>query len=107
MPRSIRDEKVEQVIAKTLEEMPEDETHWSTRSLAKQVRISPASAGRIRSAFGLQPLSPPIRHRTRTRHQRLSDGLEPGPDVLAFLKTADRILASLVRRWQRISDTGH
>src|SRR5487761_288662 len=55
VPRSISDEKVEQVVVKTLEEMPKDATHWSTRSLARQVGISPASVGRIWNAFGLQP----------------------------------------------------
>ena len=46
VPRSISDEKVEEVVVKTLESMPKDATHWSTRSLAKQVGISPrASAG--------------------------------------------------------------
>src|SRR5207253_8999462 len=33
-PRSIGDEQVERVIVKTLEEQPEDGTHWSTRSRA-------------------------------------------------------------------------
>jgi len=55
VPRSISDEKVEEVLVKTLESMPKDATHWSTRSLAKQVGISPASVGRIWGAFGLQP----------------------------------------------------
>ena len=54
-PRSIRDDVVEEVIVKTLEEMPKDATHWSTRSLAKTVGISPATVGRIWGAFGLQP----------------------------------------------------
>ncbi len=35
--------------------MPTDARHWSTRSLAKQVGISPASVARIWAAFGLQP----------------------------------------------------
>ncbi len=35
VPRSISDEVVENVIVKTLEEMPKDATHWSTRSLAE------------------------------------------------------------------------
>ena len=55
VPRSISDEVVEDVIVKTLEEMPKDATHWSTRSLAKTVGISPASVQRIWGAFGLQP----------------------------------------------------
>ncbi len=55
VPRSISDEKVEEVVVKTLEQMPKDATHWSTRSLARQVGISPASVGRIWGAFGLQP----------------------------------------------------
>ena len=50
-----RDEVVENVIVKTLEEMPKDATHWSTRSLAEAVGISPASVQRIWGAFGLQP----------------------------------------------------
>lgn len=55
VPRTIGDDAVEAVIVKTLEEIPDDATHWSTRSMAKAVGISPASVGRIWSAFGLQP----------------------------------------------------
>ncbi len=55
VPRSISDEVVEDVIVKTLEEMPKDATHSSTRSLAEVVRISPTSVQRISGAFGLQP----------------------------------------------------
>jgi hypothetical protein len=43
------------VIVKTLEAMPKDATHWSTRSLAEVVGISPASVQRIWGAFDLQP----------------------------------------------------
>jgi transposase len=55
VPRSITDDKVEEVIVKTLEEIPTDATHWSTRSMARAVGISPASVGRIWGAFSLQP----------------------------------------------------
>jgi len=43
-----------------LETTPRDATHWSTRTLAPQLAISPSSVGRIWRAFGLQP------HRTET-----------------------------------------
>ena len=33
-PRTITDDQVEEVIAKTLETTPKDATHWSTRSMA-------------------------------------------------------------------------
>jgi Homeodomain-like domain len=39
-PRTIRDEDVERVIVKTLEEQPKDATHWSTRSMAAATRMS-------------------------------------------------------------------
>jgi transposase len=54
-PRTITDEDVERVVVKTLEEMPTDATHWSTRDLAKRVGMSPSSVGRIWHAFGLKP----------------------------------------------------
>jgi transposase len=54
-PRTISDAKVEEVVAKTLEETPRGETHWSRRSMAKTVGLSPDSIGRIWRAFGLQP----------------------------------------------------
>ncbi len=59
-PRRITDAMVERVIAETLETTPRDATHWSTRTLAKQVAVSPSAVGRIWRAFGLQP------HRTET-----------------------------------------
>lgn len=55
-PRSISDDQVEQVITKTLEELPTDgSTHWSTRSMAARVGLSQRSIVRIWQAFGLQP----------------------------------------------------
>jgi transposase len=54
-PRTVRDDQVEEVIVKTLEEKPTDATHWSTRSMAKATGLSQTSIVRIWHAFGLQP----------------------------------------------------
>ena len=54
-PRRIDDATVESVVTKTLEERPEGKTHWSTRSLAKELGISHDSVKRIWHAFGLKP----------------------------------------------------
>jgi transposase len=54
-PRTISDEQVEEVVIKTLETTPKDATHWSTRSLAKEVGLTQSAVQRIWRAFGLQP----------------------------------------------------
>jgi hypothetical protein len=54
-PRSISDEQVEEVVTTTLETMPKDATHWSTRSMAAKRGMSHASVYRVRQAFGLRP----------------------------------------------------
>ena len=53
--RTISDAQVEEVVVRTLEEVPEGATHWSKRELARQAGISPTSVHRIWRAFGLQP----------------------------------------------------
>src|ERR1035437_6903853 len=55
VPRTISDAQVEEVVVRTLEEVPEGATHWSKRELAKRVGISATSVHRIWRAFGLQP----------------------------------------------------
>jgi transposase len=54
-PRTISDEQVEAVISKTLESTPTDATHWSTRSMAKEIGLNQTAVSRIWRAFGLQP----------------------------------------------------
>jgi transposase len=54
-PRTISDDQVEAVIVKTLEEKPDDATHWSTRSMAERMGMSQTTIRRIWGAFGLQP----------------------------------------------------
>lgn len=54
-PRTISDEKVAEVIEKTLQHLPKGQTHWSTRSMAKEADISRSTISRIWRAFGLKP----------------------------------------------------
>jgi transposase len=54
-PREISDEKVEEVVTKTLETTPPARTHWSSWLMAKEAGISQDSVRRIWQAFGLKP----------------------------------------------------
>lgn len=54
-PRTVTDEKVEQVIALTLESKPKGATHWSTRQMAKEAGIGRQTVSQIWRAFGLKP----------------------------------------------------
>ena len=54
-PWMITDEQVEEVVVKTLESTPKDATHWSTRSMAREVGLTQSAVLRIWQAFGLQP----------------------------------------------------
>lgn len=59
-PRQIDDEQIEKVVTETLEKSPEGATHWSTRLLAKKLKLSQSTVSRIWRAFGLKP------HRSET-----------------------------------------
>ena len=59
-PRKVGDDMVEELVVRTLETTPKGATHWSTRSMAKHVDMSPSTIGRIWRAFGLKP------HRSET-----------------------------------------
>ena len=54
-PRSITDAHVEAVVTKTLETMPVNSTHWSTRLMAQKTGLSQTAIVRIWRAFSLQP----------------------------------------------------
>ena len=54
-PRSISDRQVEEVVTKTLESMPANSTHWSTRLMAQETGLTQNAIVRIWHAFGLQP----------------------------------------------------
>ncbi len=73
-PRTLADARIEAVIVRTLESLPEGATSWSTRGMAKASGVSAASVGRIRRAFGLQP------------HRRESLELSTDPDFVARVR---------------------
>jgi transposase len=54
-PRTVDDGRVDALIAKTLESVPVGATHWSTRTLAREMKLSQTAVSRIWRAFGLQP----------------------------------------------------
>ena len=54
-PRKIDDRKIEAVVTKTLESMPAQGTHWSTRLMAQEMGMTQNAIVRIWRAFGLQP----------------------------------------------------
>lgn len=54
-PRKITDSQIEEVVTKTLESMPAQGTHWSTRLMAAQTGLTQNAIVRIWHAFGLQP----------------------------------------------------
>ncbi|HWN12203.1 MAG TPA: IS630 family transposase [Pyrinomonadaceae bacterium] len=58
--RSIGAEAIREIVRKTTQETPVAGTHWSTRSLAKVMGLSPSTIGRIWRRHGLKP------HLTRT-----------------------------------------
>jgi transposase len=54
-PRTVTDEDVQRVIDTTLQEKPRASTHWSTRMLAKELKLSRDAVQRVWRAFGLKP----------------------------------------------------
>jgi transposase len=54
-PRKISDQKIEEVVTTTLESMPANSTHWSTRLMAAETGLTQNAIVRIWRAFGLQP----------------------------------------------------
>jgi AraC-like DNA-binding protein len=54
-PRPISDERVAQLVRKTLKSKPKAATHWSIRQIADETGVSKSTVHRIWQAFGLQP----------------------------------------------------
>src|SRR5258706_507680 len=90
-PRSVSDEKVAQLVRKTLASQPKDGTHWTVRSMAQHARLGP-TVHRIWHAFGLQP--------HRQRHFKLSPDpffVEKVRDIVGlYLNPPDKALVLCV-----------
>lgn len=54
-PREIGDEEIAALVRKTLETRPPGATHWSLRTMGKEIGHAPSTVHRIWRAFGLQP----------------------------------------------------
>jgi len=54
-PRTVDDARIEAVIVRTLESLPPNATHWSSRGMARTSGLSISTVQRIWRAFGLQP----------------------------------------------------
>jgi len=54
-PRQISDDKIEEIVVKTLQSRPKEATHWSTRLMAEKVGLSQSAISRIWRTFGLKP----------------------------------------------------
>ena len=59
-PAKKRDEQARKIVAATTQTKPAHATHWSTRTLAEHLKVSPSMVQRVWKANGLRP------HRTRT-----------------------------------------
>lgn len=59
-PRRLDVQTVKLIVERTLHSRPADATHWSTRTLAKEIGVSHVTVARVWEAHGLQP------HRVKT-----------------------------------------
>lgn len=53
--RKLSDAKVEELIQTTLQTVPEGQTHWSSRQLAKKLGVSQSTVSRVWRAYKLKP----------------------------------------------------
>ncbi len=91
-PRSITGAQVAEVITNTLESMPVNSTHWSTRLMAQKTGLSQTAIVRIWRAFGLQP------HRVENfKFSRDPQFVEKVRDIAGlYLNPPDRVMVLCV-----------
>jgi len=84
--------KVRSIVETTLQTTPSDATHWSTRTMAKELCLSHTSVARIWNTHGLQP------HRTKTfKLSRDKRFVEKLTDVIGlYLNPPDKALVLCV-----------
>jgi len=78
-PGPINDERVAQLVRKTLKSKPKAATHWSIRQIADETGVSKSTVHRNWQAFGLQP--------HRQKHFKLSNDpffVEKGRDIVGL-----------------------
>jgi len=73
-PRTVDDARIEAMVVRTLESLPHDATHWSSRGIARASGVSTSTVQRIWRAFGLQP------------HRSESFKLSTDPDFVAKVR---------------------
>jgi len=90
--RRTTDELVKRIVETTLHTTPTDATHWSTRTLARKLKVSHMTVARVWEAHGLQP------HRVRTfKLSRDKQFVEKLNDVIGlYLNPPDKALVLCV-----------
>jgi transposase len=73
-PRTVDDERIEALVTATLESVPKDATHWSSRGMARASGLSVSTVQRVWRAFGLQP------------HRQEAFKLSTDPDFVAKVR---------------------
>ena len=103
-PREIGDDEIAATIRKTLETLPKGATHWSLRTMAKEIGHAPSTVHRMWQAFGLQPhrVECMPRHRA-TEFRKFLDEVERNVptdlDIHVIMDNYGSHKTKLIRNW--------
>jgi transposase len=91
-PQRLHAAKIKEIVERTLHTTPADATHWSTRTLAKELGVSHSTVARVWDAHGLQP------HRVKTfKLSRDKQFVEKLTDVVGlYLNPPDKAMVLCV-----------